>query len=62
VEIYIEGFQTMAEAFIDVGLRSRMLETLKALSQVAEKSGYGRADISAVTASVLAEGTTPDRP
>jgi 3-hydroxyisobutyrate dehydrogenase-like beta-hydroxyacid dehydrogenase len=55
VAVYVEGFQTMRNAFSDVGLRSRMLETLRELSCLAEAGGYGRADIAAVAIAVLEE-------
>ncbi|MGO4533637.1 NAD(P)-dependent oxidoreductase [Leifsonia sp. 2MCAF36] len=55
VAVYVDGFQTMRNAFGEVGLRSRMLETLSELSSLAEAGGYGRADIAAVTNAVIEE-------
>lgn len=53
VEIYPEGFQTMIDAYHDVGIPTRMLEAQRALSVLARDSGYGRADIAAVTRAIL---------
>jgi 3-hydroxyisobutyrate dehydrogenase-like beta-hydroxyacid dehydrogenase len=53
VDVYVEGFDTMAAAFDDVGIRSRMLESLEALSALAHDKGYRRADIAAVTKALL---------
>ncbi|HEV7184167.1 MAG: NAD(P)-dependent oxidoreductase [Actinomycetales bacterium] len=67
VDVYIDGFATMATTFDDVGVRSRMLPSLSALSSLAHNGGYGRSDIASVTRALLdssasgADPSVPDR-
>ncbi len=48
VGVYVDGFATMREAFLDTGIDSRMLKALHVLSQFAADSGHESDDIAAI--------------